>query len=317
MDTLISLGTLSRVGVVGGRALLPRRRRARDGDELPADPRAGRWTDEIYFEVAAVVTTFILAGRYFEARAKRRAGRRAARRCSSSGPRRSRSSTRTASERTIPVERARRPASCSSSGPARRSPPTATSSRAARRVDESLLTGRIGPGRGRARRRGHRGDRQRRRPADRPRRPGSAPTRPWPASRASSPRPRPARRRSSGSPTASRRSSSRWSSRWRWRPSASGSAADVSTAYAFTAAVAVLIIACPCALGLATPTALLVGTGRGAQLGLLIKGPEILESTRRVDTIVLDKTGTVTTGKMEPAADRHRRGRRRGRGRCG
>jgi Cu+-exporting ATPase len=91
------------------------------------------------------------------------------------------------------------------------------------------------------------------------------------------------------------------------------------TARGFSAAVAVLVIACPCALGLATPVALLVGTGRGAQLGILIRGPEVLESTRRVDTVVLDKTGTVTSGRMElvdvvvaPGVDRSEALRRAG-----
>ena len=110
---------------------------------------------------------------------------------------------------------------------------------------------------------------------------------------------RTARPTCSGWPTGCPASSCRWSSRSRSRRSASGSAPARAAELAFTAAVAVLIIACPCALGLATPTALLVGTGRGAQLGILIKGPEVLEQTRRVDTVVLDKTGTVTAGRMQ------------------
>src|ERR1700722_1174676 len=97
------------------------------------------------------------------------------------------------------------------------------------------------------------------------------------------------------------RSWHRWRAWWRRRRTTRRGPGG-SAATAFTAAVAVLIVSSPCALGLATPTALMVGTGRGAQLGILIRGPEALESTRAIDTVVLDKTGTVTTGAMSLVA---------------
>ena len=128
--------------------------------------------------------------------------------------------------------------------------------------------------------------------------PASAGTPSWRRWPSSSPTRRTARPPCSASPTASRPCSSRSWSGSRSRTLIGWLLAGESVEFAFTAAVAVLIIACPCALGLATPTALLVGTGRAAQLGILIKGPQILESTRRVDTVVLDKTGTITTGAM-------------------
>ena len=259
MDTLISIGTLaawvwSAVVLVGG---------------IDADT---------YFEVAAVITTLILLGRYLEARAKRRSARRFAR-CSSSARRR-RASLRDGVEMLVPIEQV----ALGDLFVVRPGEKIATDGvvvEGESAVDQSMLTGEslpveVGPG------------------ADvagatintfgrlvvRATKVG-AETALAQIARLVETRSR-GRLRSSGSPTASRPSSSRSSSRSRSRRSPAGSCCGASAGEAFTAAVAVLIIACPCALGLATPTALMVGTGRGAQLGILIKGPEILEQTRRI-----------------------------------
>ena len=295
MDTLISVGVLAAFGwslyaLFLGDAGMP-------GMTMGFDlvPERGGGTDEIYLEVASAVTVFILAGRYFEARAKRRAGAaltgllelgaKDVARLDPSG-----------AERRVPIEQLQagdrfvvRP------GEKVAADGIVEQGRSA--VDESLLTGESVP--------------VEKQPGDavagasvnaggrlvvRATRVGADTALAQIARLVSD-------AQSGKAPV--QRLADRVSAVF--VPVVIGLAvatlgfwlgAGEDSAFAFTAAVAVLIIACPCALGLATPTALLVGTGRGAQLGLLIKGPEVLESTRRVDTIVLDKTGTVTSGRM-------------------
>jgi P-type Cu+ transporter len=294
MDTLVSVGVLaawlwSLYALFLGDAGMPGMRM-----ELQLIPRGGGG-DEIYLETATVVTTFILAGRYFEARAKRRAGA-ALKALLELGARDVAVLGADGSERRIPVEHLKvgdrflvRP------GEKVATDGVVEEGRSA--VDQSLLTGESVPVE-------------------------KAPGDTVAGANVNAGGRLVVRATSVGADTALaqiarlvtdaqsgkapvQRLADRVSGVF--VPIVIGIAvatlgfwlgAGEDTAFAFTAAVAVLIIACPCALGLATPTALLVGTGRGAQLGLLIKGPEILESTRRVDTIVLDKTGTVTTGRM-------------------
>ncbi|MEA2248360.1 MAG: P-type Cu+ transporter [Solirubrobacteraceae bacterium] len=295
MDTLISLGTLaawswSVYALFFGDAGTP-------GMTMRFEliPEAGAGGDALYLEVAAAVTVFILAGRFFEARAKRRAGAALAA-LLELGARDVAVLDAAGSERRIPVERLEAGARFVVR-PGEKVAADGVVEEGASAVDESPLTGESVP--------------VEKQPGDevagasinaggrlvvRATRVGAdtalaqiarlvteAQTGKAPVQRLAD--------RVSGVfvPIVIALAAATLAF---WI----GTGEDL--AFAFTAAVAVLIIACPCALGLATPTALLVGTGRGAQLGLLIKGPEVLEATRTVDTILLDKTGTVTTGRM-------------------
>jgi P-type Cu+ transporter len=296
MDTLISMGVLAAWGwslyaLFLGDAGMPDMRMSFD---LIPD-RAGAGASEIYLEVGAVVTTFLLAGRYFEARAKRRAGA-ALTALLELGAKDVAVLDADGRERRVPVEQL----AVGDRFVVRPGEKVATDGvveQGTSAVDQSLLTGESVP--------------VEKQPGDevagatvnaggrlvvRATKVG--------ADTALAQIARLVTDAQSGKAPV-QRLADRVSGIF--VPIVIGLAvatlgfwlgAGESAEFAFTAAVAVLIIACPCALGLATPTALLVGTGRGAQLGLLIKGPEMLESTRRVDTIVLDKTGTVTTGRM-------------------
>jgi P-type Cu+ transporter len=299
MDTLISLGTLAALGwslyaLFFGDAGM-------NGMKMPFQlvTERGAGADQIYLEVAAVVTTFILAGRYFEARAKRRAGA-ALEALLDLGAKDVALLDADGSERRIGVEELAvgdrfvvRPGEKVATDGVVESGSSA--------VDQSLVTGEsvpveVGPGEEVVGATINVGGRL----VVRATRIGE--------DTALAQIARLVTEAQSGKAPVQRLAD---------RVSAVfvpvvialavgtlgfwlGNGAGAS--FAFTAAVAVLIIACPCALGLATPTALLVGTGRGAQLGLLIKGPEVLESTRLIDTVVLDKTGTVTSGEMSVVA---------------
>ena len=295
MDTLISVGTLSAwtwslYALFFGDAGMNEMRM-----KFNLIPSSGGGANEIYLETAAIVTTFILAGRYFEARAKRRAGA-ALKALLELGAKDVAILDPDGTERRVPVEELT-PGDRFVVRPGEKVATDGSVEEGHSAVDMSMLTGEsvpveVGPGSDIAGATVNSGGRL----IVRATRVGSdtalaqiarlvteAQTGKAPVQRLAD--------RVSGIfvPVVFAIAVSTLAF---WL------GAGESTTFAFTSAVAVLIIACPCALGLATPTALMVGTGRGAQLGLLIKGPEILESTRRVDTIVLDKTGTVTTGQM-------------------
>jgi Cu+-exporting ATPase len=295
MDTLISVGTLAAWGWSVYALFLGGAGRAGMKMRFELIPEAGAGGDHLYLEVAAAVTVFILAGRYFEARAKRRAGA-ALSALLELGARDVAVLGHGGAERRIPVEDLQAGARFVVR-PGEKVAADGVVEEGTSAVDESLLTGESVP--------------VEKQPGDevagasinaggrlvvRATRVG--------ADTALAQIARLVTEAQSGKAPV-QRLADRVSGVFVpivialavatlgfWI----GTGDDV--AFAFTAAVAVLIIACPCALGLATPTALLVGTGRGAQLGLLIRGPEVLEATRAVDTVLLDKTGTVTTGRM-------------------
>lgn len=295
MDTLVSLGVLaawlwSLYALFLGDAGMPGMRM---GFELL--PERGAGADEIYLEVAAGVTVFLLSGRYFEARAKRRAGA-ALHALLELGAKEVALLDADGAERRVPVETLN-PGDRFVVRPGEKIATDGVVQEGASAVDEALLTGESvpvekGPGDAVAGATVNAGGRL----VVRATRVG--------ADTALAQIARLVTAAQSGKAPVQRLADRVAGV---FVPIVIGLAVATlgfwlgsgeTTSYAFTAAVAVLIIACPCALGLATPTALLVGTGRGAQLGLLIKGPQILESTLRVDTIVLDKTGTVTSGRM-------------------